>query len=107
MHSGCPERNAYATPDIALDRIISVAPSWSFVYSAKSAPNAMAGARHAKKRKATDDRHRPAVGGEEGVGPVADVMGRAAFDVRHEATRELTGEREGSARVSRTGGVGR
>ena len=65
MHSGCPEKNAYATPDIALDRIISVAPSWSFVYSAKSAPNAMAGARHAKKRKATDDRHRPRLAGRK------------------------------------------
>jgi hypothetical protein len=65
MHSGCPERNAYATPDIALDRIISVAPSWSFVYSAKSAPNAMAGARHAKKRNATDDRHRPRLAGRK------------------------------------------
>ena len=58
-HSGCPDRNAYATPDIALDNIISVAPNSFPVYSAKSAPNAMAGARHAKKRKATLERHRP------------------------------------------------
>lgn len=35
-----------------------------------------------------------AVGGEEGVGPVADVMGRAAFDVRDEAAREFAAPRE-------------
>jgi hypothetical protein len=35
------------------------------VYSAKSAPNAMAGARHAKKRKATLERHRPRLAGRK------------------------------------------
>ena len=64
-HSGCPDRNAYATPDIALDRIISVAPNSFPVYSAKSAPNAMAGARHAKRRKATLERHRPRLAGRK------------------------------------------
>mmetsp|Transcript_14605 Transcript_14605/g.33777 ORF Transcript_14605/g.33777 Transcript_14605/m.33777 type:complete len:208 (+) Transcript_14605:1960-2583(+) len=57
MVSGCAENREYINPLAAVELTISMVPIALFVAASKSAPNATAGARHAKKRNMVAARH--------------------------------------------------